>query len=52
MYEHTFIIVAAWYARRNRGKRCTPHLDKYKKHGFIWTLESCEMEAPDIYRTF
>ena len=27
-------------------------LDKYKKQGFIWTLESCEMEAPDIYRTF
>jgi muramoyltetrapeptide carboxypeptidase LdcA involved in peptidoglycan recycling len=26
-------------------------LDKYKQHGFIWTLESCEMEAPDIYRT-
>jgi muramoyltetrapeptide carboxypeptidase LdcA involved in peptidoglycan recycling len=27
-------------------------LNKYKQHGFIWTLESCEMEAPDIYRTF
>ena len=27
-------------------------LEKYKQHGFIWTLESCEMEAPDIYRTF
>ena len=27
-------------------------LDKYKQYGFIWTLESCEMEAPDIYRTF
>ena len=24
---------------------------KYKHHGFIWTLESCEMTAPDIYRT-
>ena len=27
-------------------------LNKYKQHGFIWTLESCEMDAPDIYRTF
>ena len=27
-------------------------LDKYKQDGFIWTLESCEMAAPDIYRTF
>lgn len=27
-------------------------LNKYKQHGFIWTLESCEMAAPDIYRTF
>lgn len=26
-------------------------LNKYKQHGFIWTLESCEMSAPDIYRT-
>ena len=26
-------------------------LEKYKQHGFIWTLESCEMAAPDIYRT-
>ena len=26
-------------------------LKKYKQHGFIWTLESCEMAAPDIYRT-
>ena len=26
-------------------------LDKYKQSGFIWTLESCEMAAPDIYRT-
>ena len=26
-------------------------LDKYRQHGFIWTLESCEMAAPDIYRT-
>jgi muramoyltetrapeptide carboxypeptidase LdcA involved in peptidoglycan recycling len=26
-------------------------LRKYKQHGFIWTLESCEMAAPDIYRT-
>lgn len=26
-------------------------LNKYKQHGFIWTLESCEMAAPDIYRT-
>jgi len=26
-------------------------LSKYKNYGFIWTLESCEMEAPDIYRT-
>lgn len=27
-------------------------LDKYRQDGFIWTLESCEMAAPDIYRTF
>ena len=27
-------------------------LDKYKNDGIIWTLESCEMAAPDIYRTF
>jgi muramoyltetrapeptide carboxypeptidase LdcA involved in peptidoglycan recycling len=27
-------------------------LEKYKQYGFIWTLESCEMEASDIYRTF
>lgn len=27
-------------------------LEKYKSDGFIWTLESCEMTAPDIYRTF
>jgi muramoyltetrapeptide carboxypeptidase len=27
-------------------------LEKYKHDGFIWTLESCEMTAPDIYRTF
>jgi muramoyltetrapeptide carboxypeptidase LdcA involved in peptidoglycan recycling len=27
-------------------------LDRYKQHGFIWALESCEMAAPDIYRTF
>jgi len=26
-------------------------LEKYKSNGFIWTLESCEMAAPDIYRT-
>ena len=26
-------------------------LRKYQQHGFIWTLESCEMAAPDIYRT-
>jgi muramoyltetrapeptide carboxypeptidase LdcA involved in peptidoglycan recycling len=26
-------------------------LEKYKKDGFIWTLESCEMSAADIYRT-
>ena len=26
-------------------------LTKYRQHGFIWTLESCEMTAPDIYRT-
>ncbi|HBR31427.1 MAG TPA: LD-carboxypeptidase [Clostridiales bacterium] len=25
---------------------------KYKNDGIIWTLESCEMAAPDIYRTF
>ena len=24
---------------------------KYKQYGFIWTLESCEMASPDIYRT-
>lgn len=27
-------------------------LEKYRHDGFIWTLESCEMAAPDIYRTF
>ncbi|MCL2717507.1 MAG: LD-carboxypeptidase [Lachnospiraceae bacterium] len=27
-------------------------LEKYKQSGFIWTLESCEMSAADIYRTF
>jgi len=27
-------------------------LEKYKQHGFIWTLESCEMTASEIYRTF
>jgi muramoyltetrapeptide carboxypeptidase LdcA involved in peptidoglycan recycling len=26
-------------------------LDRYKNDGFIWTLESCEMNAADIYRT-
>ena len=26
-------------------------LEEYKHHGFVWTLESCEMAAPDIYRT-
>lgn len=26
-------------------------IEKYKDKGFIWTLESCEMAAPDIYRT-
>lgn len=26
-------------------------LDKYKDDGFIWTLESAEMNAADIYRT-
>lgn len=26
-------------------------ISKYKHNGFIWTLESCEMVAPDIYRT-
>lgn len=25
--------------------------EKYKQDGFIWTLESCEMSAADIYRT-
>ncbi len=29
----------------------TAFLNKYKHDGFIWTLESCEMTAPDIYRT-
>jgi muramoyltetrapeptide carboxypeptidase LdcA involved in peptidoglycan recycling len=27
-------------------------LEKYKNDGFIWTLESCEIASPDIYRTF
>jgi muramoyltetrapeptide carboxypeptidase LdcA involved in peptidoglycan recycling len=27
-------------------------LNKYRKHGFIWTLESCEIDVTDIYRTF
>lgn len=26
-------------------------LEKYKKDGFIWSLESCEMNAAEIYRT-
>ena len=26
-------------------------IQKYKNDGFIWTLESCEMNAGDIYRT-
>ena len=26
-------------------------LNNYKQYGFVWTLESCEMAAPDIYRT-
>jgi muramoyltetrapeptide carboxypeptidase len=37
------------------GSRFAPieaFLEKYKHDGFIWTLESCEMTAPDIYRTF
>lgn len=36
------------------GTRFAPFEDffeKYKKDGFIWTLESCEMNAADIYRT-
>lgn len=27
-------------------------LAKYRNDGVVWTLESCEMTAPDIYRTF
>lgn len=27
-------------------------LEKYKQDGIVWTLESCELTAPDIYRTF
>jgi len=27
-------------------------LDRYKNDGFIWSLESCEMSAAEIYRTF
>ena len=27
-------------------------LNRYRNHGFIWTLESCEMSSADIYRTF
>lgn len=27
-------------------------LEKYKEDGFIWTLESCEMNATEIYRAF
>lgn len=34
-----------------RFDRVEAFLDKYKRHGFIWTLESAEMAAPDIYRT-
>ncbi|HEX2947085.1 MAG TPA: S66 peptidase family protein [Clostridia bacterium] len=26
-------------------------IEKYKEDGFIWTLESCEMNAADIFRT-
>jgi len=28
-----------------------PFLEEYASDGFIWTLESCEMNAGDIYRT-
>lgn len=27
-------------------------INKYKQYGFIWSLESCGMASPDIYRTF
>ncbi len=27
-------------------------LEKYKRFGFVWALESCEMAAADLYRTF
>ena len=36
------------------GSRFAPveeFLYKYSQYGFIWTLESCEMDASDIYRT-
>ncbi len=26
-------------------------IERYKSDGFVWTLESCEMQASDIYRT-
>lgn len=29
----------------------TPFLERYKEDGFIWVLESCEMNAGEIYRT-
>jgi len=29
----------------------TEFLEKYENDGFIWSLESCEMSAADIYRT-
>lgn len=30
----------------------TPFLEAYKKDGFIWTLESCDMNSTEIYRAF
>jgi muramoyltetrapeptide carboxypeptidase LdcA involved in peptidoglycan recycling len=32
--------------------RVQEFLDHYKEDGFIWTLESCEMNATEIYRAF
>ena len=34
-----------------RYAKVNPFLRRYARDGFIWTLESCEMSAADIYRT-
>jgi muramoyltetrapeptide carboxypeptidase LdcA involved in peptidoglycan recycling len=39
-------LIGTKYANLN------PFLEKYKEDGFIWTLESCNMNATEIYRAF